>query len=50
VFKGLIVVVPFTPSFTANGKRVRVRVSWYVVVVNCNLQTRIRKDMLFVSP
>jgi hypothetical protein len=28
----LIVVVPFTPFFTANGKQVRVRMSWYIVV------------------
>jgi len=46
----LIVVVPFTPSFTANGKQVRVTVRWCVVVVDWNLQTRIRKNVLFMSP
>ena len=46
----LIFVVPLTPSLTAIGKEVRVRVSWNVVVVDWNLQTRIRRNALFVSP
>ena len=45
----LIVLVPFTPSFTVTGKQVTVRVSWYVVIIGWNLQTRIRKKVLFVS-
>ena len=45
----LIEVVPFKPIFTAIGKQVRDRVSWYVVVVYCNLQIRTRKNVLLVS-
>ena len=45
----LIVLVPFTPSFTVIRKQIRVRVRSYVIVVGWNLQTRIRKKVLFVS-
>jgi hypothetical protein len=49
-YRLLIDVVPFTPIFTAIDEQVRDRVSWYVVVVYWNLQTRTRKNALFVSP
>jgi len=45
----LIDLVPFKPIFTAIGKQFSDRVSWYVVVVYCNLQIRTRKNALFVS-
>ena len=46
----LIGVVPFTPIFAAIGEKVRDRLSWYVAADHWNLQTRSRKNALFVSP